>query len=228
MRPIIAWFIVISLVAAAVGAVSIYKFPDSIAGEVSLAAWEALQERSIELWNKAREAIKGGEEKEEVVTKQSDVPAELDQTPSQIEEHDKKRVLVEAGWRALEGDNRYSGPKIAGKDLKGKVVLVYVWNIDDLDSVKMLPRIEQIWQSFKHKKFVVFASHRGGKSDRVKRVAGQKKVTFSFYEDAGFVKEPKILSYPTIYVVDTKGKVVYHGKSDRSATEAVVESFPRQ
>ena len=228
MRQLLAWVIVILLVAAAAGAVAIYKYPDSMAGEVSLAAWEALQERSIELWNKAREAIKGGEEKEEVVTKQSDVPAELDQTPSQVEEHEKKRVLVEGGWRALEGDNRYSGPKTTGRDLKGKVVLVYVWNIDDQDSAKALPRIEQIWQSFKHKKFVVLASHRGGKSDRVKRVAGQKKVTFPFYEEAGFVKEPKISSYPTIYVVDSKGKVVYHGKSDRSATEAVVEAFARQ
>lgn len=227
MKQILAWVIVILLVAAAVGAVSIYKYPDSIAGEVSLAAWEALQERSIELWNKAREAMKGDEEKEEVVTKQSDVPAELDQTPSQVEEHEKKRVLVEGGWRALEGDNRYSGPKIAGKDLKGKVVLVYVWNIDDLDSVKMLPRIEQIWQSFKHKKFAVLASHRGGKSDRVKNVAAQKKLTFSFYEDAGLADERKVTAYPLIYVVDPKGKIVYRGKSDRSATEAVVNAFSR-
>ena len=227
MKRFLAWIIVILLVVAAAGAVSIFKYPETVAGEISMAAWEALRERSIELWKKARESMKDKEGKEETVSRQKDLPAELDQVPSQVEESVEKPVLVECGWRALESANRYSGPKITGRDLKGKVVLVYVWNIDDQDSARMLPRIEQIWQSFKHKKFAVLASHRGGRSDRVKNVAAQKKLTFSFYEDAGLADERKVAAYPLIYVVDPKGKIVYRGKSDRSATEAVVNAFAR-
>lgn len=228
MKGFIGWILALVVAIAVAGAVAILKYPDTVAGEISIAAWEALRERSVELWQKAREAMdrKGGDEESE--TRQGDIPAELDQTPAKVEEQVERAVLVEEGWRALEDCNRYSGPKIAGRELRGKVVLVYVWNIEDPDSAKALPRIEQIWQSFKHRKFAVLASHRGGRSDRVKRIAAQKKLSFPFYEEAGFAKEPKVASYPLIYVVDSKGKVVYRGKSDRSATEAVVDAFSRQ
>lgn len=129
-------------------------------------------------------------------------------------------------WQGLTLENWYAGRKLTPADLKGKIILVYEFDLDYQDSVDLLPRIQSAWTGFRHKPFLVIGSYRGEKSDRVKKVVAQKKVTFSVYQDAAFSGEPRGVSrYPYLYVVNDRGRLVYHGRSDCDATEAVVNAF---
>ena len=129
-------------------------------------------------------------------------------------------------WQGLTTENWYAGRKLMPVDLKGKIILVYEFDLAYQDSVDLLPRIQSAWTGFRHKPFVVIGSYRGEKSDKVKKILAQKKITFSVYQDAAFSGEPRGVSrYPYLYVVNDQGRLIYHGRSDCDATEAVVTAF---
>lgn len=133
---------------------------------------------------------------------------------------------AEGPWSGLAVDDWYAGRKLTPNDLRGKIVLVYEFDLAYQDSVDLLPRIQSVWTGFRHKPFVVIGSYRGEKSDKVKKALVQKKVTFSVYQGVAFSGEPRGVSrYPYIYVVNEQGRLVYHGRSDCDATEAVVTAF---
>ena len=130
-------------------------------------------------------------------------------------------------WKGLEPKNWYCGKKLTEKSLEGKIVMVYVFSESNEDSVALLPRIEKLWSAYKSKPFVVLGSHRGGKSAKVANLIKKSKVTFPVYEDAGRTKEPGAGGrYPIVYVVDDSGQMIYRGRSDLEATEAVVTAIP--
>jgi len=130
-------------------------------------------------------------------------------------------------WKGLEPENWYCGRKLTERALDGKIVMVYVFSESNEDSVALLPRIESVWSAYKSKPFVVIGSHRGGKSAKVASIIKKSKVTFSVYEDAGRTQEPGAGGrYPIVYVVDDTGRMIYRGRSDLEATEAVVTAIP--
>ena len=139
----------------------------------------------------------------------------------------KPTVDLSKPWKGLEPENWYCGKKLTEKSLEGKIVMVYVFSESSGDSVALLPRIENVWSAYKSKPFVVIGSHRGGKSAKVANLIRKSKVTFPVYEDAGRTKEPSAGGrYPIVYVVDDSGKMIYRGRSDLEATEAVVTAIP--
>ena len=139
----------------------------------------------------------------------------------------KPAVDLSKPWKGLEPENWYCGKKLTEKSLEGKIVMVYVFSESSEDSVALLPRIENVWSAYKSKPFVVIGSHRGGKSAKVANLIKKSKVTFPVYEDAGRTKEPSAGGrYPIVYVVDDSGKMIYRGRSDLEATEAVVTAIP--
>ena len=139
----------------------------------------------------------------------------------------KPTVDLSKPWKGLEPENWYCGKKLTEKSLEGKIVMVYVFSSADEDSVALLPRIENVWSAYKSKPFVVIGSHRGGKSAKVANLIRKSKVTFPVYEDAGRTKEPSAGGrYPIVYVVDDSGQMIYRGRSDLEATEAVVTAIP--
>ena len=139
----------------------------------------------------------------------------------------KPAVDLSKPWKGLEPENWYCGKKLTEKSLEGKIVMVYVFSESSEDSVALLPRIENVWSAYKSKPFVVIGSHRGGKSAKVANLIRKSKVTFPVYEDAGRTKEPSAGGrYPIVYVVDDSGKMIYRGRSDLEATEAVVTAIP--
>ena len=139
----------------------------------------------------------------------------------------KPAVDLSKPWKGLEPENWYCGKKLTEKSLEGKIVMVYVFSESSEDSVALLPRIENVWSAYKSKPFVVIGSHRGGKSAKVANLIKKSKVTFPVYEDAGRTKEPGAGGrYPIVYVVDDSGKMIYRGRSDLDATEAVVTAIP--
>ena len=139
----------------------------------------------------------------------------------------KPAVDLSKPWKGLEPENWYCGKKLTEKSLEGKIVMVYVFSESSEDSVALLPRIENVWSAYKSKPFVVIGSHRGGKSAKVANLIRKSKVTFPVYEDAGRTKEPSAGGrYPIVYVVDDSGQMIYRGRSDLEATEAVVTAIP--
>lgn len=112
----------------------------------------------------------------------------------------------EGMWTGLTDDAHVMGPKLTEADLVGKVVLV--------DST-FEPRIEQIWTSFKTKRFMTVGSVRASG-----KIPGG--LTYPVYKKFGLAEgNPN----GRLFVVNHRGRVVYSGQSDRDATEAVVNAL---
>ncbi len=131
-------------------------------------------------------------------------------------------------WRNVDSDHYLAGRKCSEGYLQGKVVLVDRWGLGCPPCRKLLPRVEEIWQSFRTKPFVVIGGHCNGwgDADGVKKLAAELKLSYSVYEDAGLaVDEPPFNAIPFLYVVDETGKVVYMGHDERAATQAIVTAL---
>lgn len=132
------------------------------------------------------------------------------------------------GWRNLDEANHICGRKASEGYLKGKVVLVDRWGAKCPPCRAMLPHVEQIWQSFKTKQFVVIGGHCSGwgSKEEVTRVAKESGVTYPVYEGGCLAEgEPAFNGIPFLYVVDETGRVVYMGRNERNATQAVVTAL---
>jgi len=127
-------------------------------------------------------------------------------------------------WKGLASDSHLGGRKASAGYLQGKVVLVCRWRAGDAVSKEMLVRLEDIWQSFKTKPFVVLGGTCGsGDADVTKEIVTETALTYPVYRDARLgIGEPAFSKTPFLYVVDETGKVVYLGKEDRNATQAIV------
>lgn len=135
---------------------------------------------------------------------------------------------VEAvGWKGLGEGNYYSGPKLTEADLAGKVVLVDCWGVNCPPCRALLPRMEQLWNSFKSKPFILIGSHRQGNApDKVAELVKANKLTYPQYNGAGLAEgEPSFSGIPFLYVVNHRGRIVYSGHDERAATEAVVDAL---
>ena len=130
------------------------------------------------------------------------------------------------GWKGLGEGNYYAGPKVTEADLAGKVVLVDCWGVGCPPCRALLPRMEEIWKSFRSKPFVLLGSHRQGRQpEKVDALVKANKLTYPQYDGAGIAEgEPSFRGIPFLYVVNHRGKVVYSGHSDREATEAVANA----
>ena len=131
-------------------------------------------------------------------------------------------------WKNVDADHYLGGRKASEGYLQGKVVLVDRWGAKCPPCRALLPRVEEIWKSFKTKPFVVLGGHcKGwGTADMVAELITEHKLTYSVYEDAALaVGEPKFDAIPFLYVVDETGKVVYLGRDERNATHAIVSAL---
>ena len=128
-------------------------------------------------------------------------------------------------WRNVDSGHYLAGRKASEGYLQGKVVLVDRWGLGCPPCRRLLPRVEEIWKSFRTKPFVVLGGHCSGWGDAegIRKIAKDLGLTYSIYEDAGLgVDEPQFNGIPFLYVVDETGKVLYKGHDERAATQAVV------
>ena len=128
-------------------------------------------------------------------------------------------------WKNVDADHHLGGRKASAGYLQGKVVLVDRWGAHSPPCRALLPRVEEIWQSFKTKPLVILGGHcKGwGTADEVAELITEHKLTYPVYEGAGLATgEPKFDAIPFLYVVDETGKVVYLGRDERTATQAIV------
>jgi len=133
-----------------------------------------------------------------------------------------------AEWVNIDEEHHLAGRKASAGYLQGKVVLVDRWGLKCPPCRAMLPRIEEIWNSYKTKQFVVIGGHcpGWGGAEGVKALAEEKGLTYPIYEGGALaVGEPTFDAIPFLYVVDETGKVVYKGRDDRAAIQAIVQAI---
>ena len=130
-------------------------------------------------------------------------------------------------WRNVDAAHYLGGRKASAGYLQGKVVLVCLWQADDVQSVgELLSSLEEVWTNFKTKPLVVLGGPLGGADEAVKRQLDAAKISFPVYSGAALSRnQPIYKSLPFLYVVDETGKVVYLGHDDRNATQAVVSAL---
>ena len=131
-------------------------------------------------------------------------------------------------WKNVDAGHYLGGRRASEGYLQGKVVLVDRWGAHCPPCRALLPRLEEIWQGFKTKPFIVLGGHcKGwGGAEEVKALIAANKLTYPVYEDASLaVGEPKFDSIPFLYVVDETGEIVYSGQDERNATQALVSAL---
>jgi hypothetical protein len=133
-----------------------------------------------------------------------------------------------AKWKNLDDKFHVSGPKLTEADLLGKAVLVYYWDCSIDASVKYLPEVEKVWNSFKTKKFQIVGNYIGAKDDeKVKEAVQKNKVTFPVYYKFSLDPDPKVGWEPVPYfnVVNHRGVSVLGKAGVKEAIEAAVEAI---
>lgn len=239
MKRFILIFILIAvLISGGVCAFILNNCPDSQAAEYLRQRRSEAQAWVSAKWNAAYEWFRSLTDKEPEM-KTEEAPESVDvaepETPEPTPEPDSDDGVDEVPtsgtaapypWK-FSKDNWYGGRGLVTKDVKGKVIMVYLWNSEDEQSVALLPRIQRTWAAYKHKPIMVIGSHRGGaKCKAVEKIVKEKCLTFPNFEGSGFKCEPRgIRSYPFIYVINAKGQVVYRGRDDMAATDAMISAI---
>jgi len=133
-----------------------------------------------------------------------------------------------AKWKNLDDKSHVSGPKLTEADLLGKAVLVYYWDASIDASVKYLPEVEKVWNSFKTKKFQIVGNYIGAKDDeKVKEAVQKNKVTFPVYYKFSLDPDPKVQweQVPYFNVVNHRGVSVLGKAGVKEAIEAAVNAI---
>ena len=224
--------VLVGLVVAAEFVVAKF-WPDTKAGEYAVIGRDATVEWYnvtkdfwVEQWHRFRPEEPEPQVAEEPKVEEPEEEPKVEE-PVKSAEPPKPVVDLSKPWKGLEPENWYCGKKLTESSFDGKIVMVYVFSESDEDSAALLPRIENVWSAYKSKPLVVLGSHRGGKSAKAENLIKKAKVTFSVYENAGRTQEPSARGrYPIVYVVDDTGRMIYRGRSDLEATEAIVTAIP--
>ena len=129
-------------------------------------------------------------------------------------------------WKNFDDKSHLSGPKLTEDDLLGKAVLLYYWDAADEASVKYLPEVEKVWDSFKTKKFAVIGTYGGAKDEaKIKAAVEKGKVTFPVYYKFDMDPPPTHSKTPYFCVINHRGSVVYSGAGMKDATQKSVEAM---
>jgi glutathione peroxidase-family protein len=97
-----------------------------------------------------------------------------------------------------------------------------------------LPRLESVWRKYKDRGFTIVAVERKRDTERATRLIADDKLTYSFLEDGEGDAEVvrKVFGvrwFPTSYLIDRDGRVVYahtgFEKGDEAKLSAEIEKL---
>lgn len=124
----------------------------------------------------------------------------------------KNDGLLEKGTKApdwtLPSGN---GKHISLKELKGKIVLLDFWGTWCVPCLKAMPEIQMIHDEFKDKQVEIIgvSVETDAKADPAGYVK-RKGYTYTIVLDGHKItKDYKVVQFPTIYIIDKKGKIIY-------------------
>jgi hypothetical protein len=144
-------------------------------------------------------------------------------TPAGEKEQETKSAEArDTVWIGVDKEHHLQGMKTTAANLAGKVVLVCEFAYDQPQSIAVLPNVQQIWQAFRGKPFVLLGSLRTSEGKEDKKAV--RDLTFPVFRDMRHAKARRMRDLPLFYLVSPEGKIVWSGRSDREATEAVVDA----
>ena len=138
------------------------------------------------------------------------------------------QVGAAVGWENLDKEHHLGGRVTSEGYMRGKVVLVCRWGLKFQKCRTMLPKLEEVWQGFKSKPLVVLCGHcKGyGEAEEIKKFVTEQGITCPVYECACLaVGEPSYSTVPVLYIVDETGRVVYAGRNEQTARQALVTAL---
>lgn len=134
-------------------------------------------------------------------------------------------IILAAGivWGGVTPENHLGGRPASPGYLQGKVFLV---DCRDYSADKAaLERLEDFWQSYKIKPFVLVGSHRGGTADTVKANLAAAGVSFPVYADVTFESKTFEPQNGLVYVIDPSGKMALKTRDLNRAFEASISAM---
>ena len=134
-------------------------------------------------------------------------------------------------WENIDPAHYLAGRMASAGYLRGKVVCLDYRDYGDKSGVDAMRRLEEVWQTFKMKPFVLIGSHRGSAgAEKIKRIADGLKLTFPIYKGADIVRteEQKATDSTQIgvmYVISGTGRILYCGNDDRRASGVIASAL---
>jgi len=134
-------------------------------------------------------------------------------------------------WENVDPAHYLAGRMASAGYLRGKVVLLDYRDYGDKSGVEAMRRLEEIWQTFKMKPFVLMGSHRGtAGAEKIKRIAEGLKLTFPIYKEADIVRteEQKATDAEHVgflYVISGTGRILYCSKDDRRMSGVIASAL---
>lgn len=128
----------------------------------------------------------------------------------------------------------FNSEPLKEKDLSGRVVLVHFWTLSCVNCIRSFPRIREIWNKYKDKKFTVISIHSPQfefekNPDCVKRAAMANNIYWPIALDNEYKNWNRFKNkyWPTNYLVNKKGEVVYcHiGEGEYTKLEKIIEDL---
>lgn len=198
------WFFLL-LLAAVAAAVGVWKLaPDSEAGKIVSPIMEMAWTKGQALWTQAMGRVAAGDARREEAFREPP-PAPVEPPPAVTPT----------------SPDTY----LPAKALADKFALIYCFSSENGESVDLLARVEQIWKGFRHHPLVVLGSVRGEDVKAAKRAAKRAGVSFPVKAGPLCDKEPKQARVPYFVLLSPSGKVIFRGRGDREATEALVNAL---
>lgn len=104
-----------------------------------------------------------------------------------------------------------SGPKCTEDDLKGKVIFFEYWGINCPPCLAAMPHLQELYDKYKSRGFVVIGSHCQGPSPRIQEYLKTNKITFPIYQFATVPEAPCPGGLPHSVLIGADGKIVAEG-----------------
>lgn len=134
-------------------------------------------------------------------------------------------------WENLDREHHLAGRMASPGYLRGKVVCVDCRDYGDKGGVESMRGMEEAWQAFKMKQFVMLGAHHGDAgAKKIARMAKGLGLTYPIYRDAGIVSlreqgEADARKTGFVYVVGPTGRMLYRGMDERRAFGVVASAI---
>ena len=134
-------------------------------------------------------------------------------------------------WENLDEAHFLAGRMASSGYLRGKVVYVDCRDYGDKGCVEAVRSMEEAWQTYKMKPFVMLGSHTGAAGkEKIKRIASGLGLSYPIYKDAAIGRTGEWKAGDSdksgyVYVVECTGRILYRGKDYRRAFGVVADAL---